>query len=280
MYSRIRFTYSDGKVAFELRNYAPRRASVTLSTFEHYPVSQARCLANNNANGLKKHRRQKASSLAYTSIIFAIMSQPTISSSDRIRELSTINADVAAMLSSAGNAINALTNRPSAIATNGDANGDADSDINMDDEDTDSTRPIDTHKKAFTQHTTAYFTHLQAIMARLRRQVYALEEAGVITAEAPTLSAIGSSEPAQQRNAPGQGAGFRRGPSGTGAATRQPAEEVERTTNGGLGNLDVGYLNSRGNRVGLEKEAELVAEARTMLEEIVESNGDIQEDLR
>lgn len=190
------------------------------------------------------------------------MSQPQISSSDRIRELSAINADVPALLSSAGGAINALTGKAQAKATNGHTNGD----IDMSDGDAPAEGSLASHKEDFTKHTTAYFTHLQSIMARLRRQAYALEEAGIIAAEAPTLSTTSSTEPAQ-RAMPGQGPGARRGPPGIGGASRQATEEAERITNGGLGNLDVGYLNSRGNRVGTEKEAELIAEAREMLED-------------
>jgi len=192
------------------------------------------------------------------------MSQSSISSSDRIRELSAINTDVPSLVSSAGHAITALTNRPHDRTTNGHANGD----IDMEDGDSDDHGRVDVHKEAFTKHATAYFHHLQSIMARLRRQAYALEEAGIIAAEAPTLSTTSTTEQ-PQRAVAGQGAGVRRAPMGPASGTRQPIEEVERITNGGLGNLDVGYLNSRGNRVGTEKEAELVAEARKMLEELV-----------
>jgi len=193
------------------------------------------------------------------------MSQPKITSSDRIRELSEINADVGALVSDAGSAINALTGRPPPRIANRDPNGD----IDMDEGDTQAPAGLNGQKEAFTKHTTAYFHHIQSIMARLRRQAYALEEAGIVAAEAPTLSTATSNEPAPRM--PGApGAGVRRGPPGMPAA-RQPVEETARVTNGGLGNLDVGYLNSRGNRVGVEKEAELVAEARKMLEEIVET---------
>jgi len=191
------------------------------------------------------------------------MSQPSISSSDRIRELSTINADVPTLVSAAGNAINALTNRP----LDGTTNGHADGDIDMEDDNSTTHEGVDAHKEVFTKNARAYFNHLQSIMARLRRQAYALEEAGIIAAEAPTLSTTSSTEQ-PQRAVAGQGAGVRRAPVAAAQASRQPVDEADRITNGGLGNLDVGYLNSRGNRVGLEKEAELIAEARKMLEEM------------
>jgi len=192
------------------------------------------------------------------------MLQPTISSSDRIRELSAINADVPTLVSSMGHAVNALSGRQlHHNSTDGTTNGD----ITMDNGDEVDNESLHAHKQAFTKHATAYFTHLQSIMARLRRQAYALEEAGIIAAEAPTLSTTSSLEPSSNsRSQPGQGAGVRRGPLNTAQGQRQPVEESERITNGGLGSLDVGYLNSRGNKVGMEKEAELMAEARTMLE--------------
>ncbi|TID14410.1 Casein kinase substrate phosphoprotein PP28 [Venturia nashicola] len=43
----------------------------------------------------------------------------------------------------------------------------------------------------------------------------------------------------------------------------------EEVTNGGLGTLDVGYLNSRAKDVGLVKEGELIAEARKLAEKVV-----------
>jgi hypothetical protein len=86
-----------------------------------------------------------------------------------------------------------------------------------------------------------------------------LEEAGIIAAETPTLSTTGAAP---------EGAGLaRRGPPGQ--AQRQAGEEGERITNGGLGSLDVGLLNSRGNSVGLDKEAELIAEAKQMVAEML-----------
>jgi len=191
------------------------------------------------------------------------MPQPQILPSDRIKELSVINADVPRLVFSAGSAVNTLTNRPLKNAKTDDDNGD----IEMEDDSTHDDESVDAHKEAFTKHATDYFTQLQSIMARLRRQVYALEEAGIILADAPTLSNTNSVEQTS-RPMPGHGAGVRRAPV-TATNPRQTMDEAERITNGGLGNLDVGYLNSRGNRVGVEKEAELVADARKMLEKVV-----------
>lgn len=187
------------------------------------------------------------------------MASQTISPADRIRDLSNINDEVAAILQSAGQAINSLTDRP----LKRDPAGDGDTHMEGDD----GVASLQDRKDAFSEHTQAYYTHLQAVVARLRRHAYALEEAGIITAEAPQ---IGLSE--QQKQAAAQQA-QKRGPV---AAVAEP----ERITNGGLGNLDVGWLNSRGNKVGAEKESELIDEVKQLLEEALaptEKDGDVMD---
>ena len=124
-----------------------------------------------------------------------MMAGQSISAADRIRELSVINAEVATMLQSAGKAIDSLTNRP----LNKSADGDEDTQMAEDGEDA----SLDDRKSAFTQHTEAYYTGLQSVVAQLRRQAYALEEAGIIAAEAPALA----SSSRQGQNAPSLGVG-------------------------------------------------------------------------
>ena len=192
-----------------------------------------------------RHREEKPIAQAA-----AIMARPDISTSDRIQELSAINADVAAMLDSAGHAINALTNRSLQTSPDGDEDGQMTG--------IDQHESLAERKAAFVQHTQAYYNGLQAIVARMRRQAYALEEAGIIAAEAPVMG--GS---VQQRQAASSASPSRALPNGT------SAQKAERITNGGLGNLDVGWLNSRGNRVGAQKESELIAEAKELLEEML-----------
>ena len=187
------------------------------------------------------------------------MASQSISPADRIRELSAINADVAAMLQSAGQAINSLTNNP----LNKPADRDEDTQMTEDSK----AATLEERKEAFAEHTKAYYTSLQAVVARLRRQAYALEEAGIIAAEVPSLSSS-----TQQRH-PSLAGGAQRG-----QPAAAPVQEPERITNGGLGNLDVGWLNSRGNKVGAEKESELVEEAKRLLQDklsrsIVSSNA-------
>jgi len=159
-----------------------------------------------------------------------------ITPAERIRELNSINEEYAAVLQHAGEAVKALSLNAGEGVNN-----------------------LDARKSVFEKQSIAMFTLLQSATAKLRRQVYALEEAGIIAAEAPTLAAN-----AQQRQQPANAMAGRGGP-----AAQQQAEPG-RITNGGLGNMDVGWLNSRGNKVGAEKEAELMEEAKDLAQQVLQ----------
>ena len=179
------------------------------------------------------------------------MAAQSVSTADRIRELTDINSDVVAILTSAGLAINALTNRP-LNATNDD-----DNDTNMDD--TREPATLDARKQAFGKNTKDFYENVHAVTARLRRQAYALQEAGIITPEAFHLSSISvkSAKPPPTQAVRG--------------APQQVEQQPERITNGGLGKQDIGILNSRGNRVGADKEKELVEDAKKLIQDVMES---------
>ncbi|KJZ77704.1 hypothetical protein HIM_02881 [Hirsutella minnesotensis 3608] len=93
-------------------------------------------------------------------------------------------------------------------------------------------------KEAFRTATDSFLTTLHSIDVRMKRQVLALEEAGIVN--------LSSSS--------------RQDPSGTSKASLNPNGV------GTVGNLDVGWLNSRSWRVEREMEAELWQEAREFLE--------------
>ncbi|KAL6229855.1 hypothetical protein BDW75DRAFT_224221 [Aspergillus navahoensis] len=146
-------------------------------------------------------------------------------SADRIHQLNEIDKDVAKLIHSAGLAIQALTN-----ARSNDPSSSASTD-----------NSLDSHKARFKEATSQYFALLSSIDVRLRRQVYALEEASIL---APDSSS-------------------RTGDSGSGAAA------------GGASNpLDVSWLNSRKDTVGKEKEAELWAAARQFVQRINQVNSE------
>jgi len=183
------------------------------------------------------------------------MASQTVSTADRIRELTDINSDVASMLSSVGQAINALTNRPL------NPTNDSDNDTNMDDANTvHEPATLEARKQAFQKHTQDFYDNIHAVTARLRRQAYALEEAGIITPQAATIASISVKSAKPPPTAPGR-------------PPQQIDQAPERITNGGLGQQDIGWLNSRGNRVGADKEKELVEDAKKLLENVLE-NGD------
>ena len=181
------------------------------------------------------------------------MATQTLSSADRIRELTEVNSDVASMLSAAGQAINALTNRPL------NATNDEDNDTNM--EDNNGPATLEARKRAFQQNSTDFYNNLQAIVAKLRRQAYALEEAGIITPEATSLATISVKAPKPPTNQPGR-------------PPQQAEQQPERITNGGMGNQDIGWLNSRGNGVGADKEKELVEDAKKLLGDVLAEGRD------
>ncbi|KAK3677284.1 hypothetical protein LTR78_002822 [Recurvomyces mirabilis] len=170
------------------------------------------------------------------------MASKLLTPADRIRELNEISGGIAEMLNHMGQAINALAPSPQSDNEN-----------------------IETRKETFEQESRAAYVAIQAFNARMKRQAYALEEAGIILAKAPVLSATSTREQEQSRP---NGPPGRSGQSGVPPAP--PAKEVDRITNGGLGNLDVGWLNSRGNKVGVENEAELLQEAKALLEQELE----------
>ncbi|KAK5126248.1 hypothetical protein LTR85_010483 [Meristemomyces frigidus] len=159
-----------------------------------------------------------------------------ITPAERIRQLNAISGETATVLQDAGQACKALS--PSVSEEESD---------------------MDARKANFEESSRAVFTGIQSVIAQLRRQAYALEEAGIIAAEAPTLSSSAQQRQQQPNAVPGRG-----GPAAP------PQAEPERITNGGLGNLDVGWLNSRGNKVGAEKEAELMEEAKELAQKVLQ----------
>ena len=115
-------------------------------------------------------------------------------------------------------------------------------------------------KDSFQTATSQYFTILSSVDVNLRRQIYALEEADILPAEAiskelPTSLAVPS---AAQINAPNA------------SSSRTGGKHKGLITGGGLGDLDVGWLNSRNDNVGKEINAELWEEAQCFISKLEE----------
>jgi len=139
---------------------------------------------------------------------------------ERIAELNEIDKSVASLLKSAGAAIQVLANSPQSSTS------------------TTTASTLSAQQDAFAQHTSTYFATLSSIEVRLRRQVYALEEAGLI--------------------APGEGRDAKSG---------QTLGTDERGAIAG-GPLDVSWLNARASdAVGKNMEKELWARAKGLVEQ-------------
>lgn len=178
--------------------------------------------------------------------------------------------DVAKLLHSAGLAVEALTKTRESPNEEGSL-----------------AASLESHKTAFTSAASQYFTLLSSIDVRLRRQIYALEEAEIIATDPP---AKGSSAAPAPQGIFGEAATT----TASSQAASQAASKHASTTAGNLGSLDVGWLNSRNDKVGKQMEAELWVKASDFVKrlesektgkDIVEEqessnhNSDISDDL-
>ena len=112
---------------------------------------------------------------------------------------------------------------------------------------------IEQQKQAFSAATTEYFRRLSSLDVGLRTQIQALAEARIISDEIATKDQSNST-------ASGKYAGL------LGVPTAAP-KPLSRSgvSGGGLGNLDVGWLNSRNDYVGKNMEAEILKKASDFL---------------
>ena len=174
------------------------------------------------------------------------MAAPELTPADRIRELNDINGGISDMLKHMAQAINALS-------PNSQPGGNG----------------VEARKEVFEQQSRAAYVAIQAFNATMKRQAYALEEAGIITPDPYAAGSEGLSKAQQQMQAQNRG--------NNNAPKIPPTQQLnpERIKNGGLGNFDVGWLNSRGNKVGAEKEAELIQEAKELLAKAMNSGDSI-----
>lgn len=98
-----------------------------------------------------------------------------------------------------------------------------------------------------------FLSTLHSVDARLKRQILGLDEAGIISLPSNKDAAKDKSKDEE-------------GGTGTGPAAPGPKPALEPDGVGMVGDLDVGWLNSRSNQVEREMEAELWTKARRHLE--------------
>ncbi|KAG7009958.1 vacuolar protein sorting-associated protein vps5 [Physcia stellaris] len=162
-----------------------------------------------------------------------------MTTADRIKQLNDLEQDVVQLVKSAGTAIKALapTSPPSTEAL------------------TATDQSVEQQKQTFSAATTEYFKRLYSLDVGLRTQIRALEEAEIISTEA-----AGRDQP--KITTSGKSTGLLGEPS---SVTRPAAINRSNVSGGGLGNLDVGWLNSRNDYVGKNMEAALLKEASEFL---------------
>ena len=155
---------------------------------------------------------------------------------------------MAKLLRSAGLAIKALTEGPSVAPTSEAPTSEIPK-----------TTSIAQQKQRFTAATTEYFALVSSVDIGLRQQIHALEEDKIIPSEATSKESQG-------------GADISVNSTGASAATGIPSSTSRSAIiGGGLGNLDIGWLNSRNDNVDKEMDAELWNKASTFLAGLEES---------
>ena len=146
------------------------------------------------------------------------------------------------MLESAGLALKALA--PASLTTA------------VDEAVQDAVPSIENQKNMFSAATSDYFSRLYSIDVGLRTQIGALEEARIISGEAATKEPAGFDVSSSL--------------AGYGITVPVPTTKPSSVTNsnvtgGGLGNMDVGWLNSRNDYVGKQMESALWSQASEFL---------------
>jgi hypothetical protein len=152
---------------------------------------------------------------------------------ERIQQLNDIDKSITALLHSAGLALQTLSS--SSIRS--------------------PPSPIQNKREAFQDISNTYLRTLQSVDVRLRRQIYGLEEAEII--------------PGEKAKTKGEGQEVTVGGIGTvmaGQGIGGKEETMISVGDGGMGKLDIGWLNSRSQSVDRDMEAELWARARKFLE--------------
>lgn len=161
---------------------------------------------------------------------------------ERIQQLNDIDKSITALLHSAGLALQTLSS--SATQT--------------------SPSPTQNKREAFQEISNTYLRTLQSVDVRLRRQIYGLEEADIIPGEKSKPKGDG-----QESTAGGMAAMM----AGQGAGAKE--ETLISVGDGGMGKLDIGWLNSRSQSVDRNMEGELWSKARAFLEGLEKTGNNV-----
>ena len=150
---------------------------------------------------------------------------------ENIRQLNEIDKNIVRLMDHTATALNA---------------------VSMPTSSTDPSKPVsdsgdqkEAQKEALQTATDSFLNTLHSVDVKMKRQIMALEEAGIINLS----STSGSKQEA-----------------GSTTASAASKTSLKPDGMGNLGNLDVGWLNSRGSKVEREMEAELWSKAKDFLE--------------
>ncbi|KAJ4414852.1 hypothetical protein N0V82_007700 [Gnomoniopsis sp. IMI 355080] len=150
---------------------------------------------------------------------------------ERMAQLAEIDQDIVSLLALSGNALKSLGRQPQPTGENEEA-----------------PKTTDEQTQTFQDTMDNFLTTLHKVDVRMKRQIFGLEEAGILTLDKTKPKDDEGVDPAQKPTIEPNGMGL-------------------------VGNLDVGWLNSRSNQVELEKEAELWTSARKALENVSRGTG-------
>lgn len=170
-----------------------------------------------------------------------------------------MSQDIASLLDLTGTAIQSLGRQslPPAPATNNTGTGTGAPDQQQETQSQSQPQPSAAEQtRQFEEAMNKFLSTLHSVDARLKRQILGLDEAGII------------SLPSNKDAAAAKDSKVKDGEDGAGgpAAAPAPKPALEPDGVGKVGDLDVGWLNSRSNQVEREMEAELWTKARKHLE--------------
>lgn len=166
-----------------------------------------------------------------------------------------LSQDIASLLDLTGTAIQSLGKQslPPAPATNSTSIGTGAPEQQQDSQPQSQPQPSAAEQtRQFEDAMNKFLSTLHSVDARLKRQILGLDEAGII-------SLPSNKDAAKDKSKDEDG-------TGTGPAAPGPKPALEPDGVGMVGDLDVGWLNSRSNQVEREMEAELWTKARRHLE--------------
>ncbi|KXX74444.1 hypothetical protein MMYC01_207918 [Madurella mycetomatis] len=199
---------------------------------------------------------------------------------ERIQQLSQVDNDIASLLTHLSSAIRALATPPSSSSSNSHNNSDSSGDVLILDNPAEPAATSSDPLTSFKSAQTSFFQTVDRIDKQLTRQIFALEEAGIITLRGGGGSHISSdqqqqhnqdqSHQQQQQQQHPQHQQQAGGADGAGGA----AARLEPNGIGRYGKLDVGQLNMASSRVERDFEGELWRRAREHLEGVVREEED------